>query len=126
MNNTKFTSVLNLSVYQNWVDERLLEGASLEAVFFRFVDFLRHSLNNYPNRFHTWTEKDNRVLEAVKHAVEDFIYLEYESWDVVRLVQDLELTFRLYVPICWGALSDVYFGRWADLRDHWNFEDEEV
>lgn len=115
---------LKKSVYQEWVDSRLAEGACLEAVYDRFCSFLRLSLKRWPGRFSKWTAKEQKVLEWVMHRVEDFIFLGLGEYDVVQLELDLEKTFGLNVPIVWGALADVYFDNWFKFCEAWN--DEEV
>lgn len=114
---------LTKSVYQAWVDSCLAEEGSLEAVYDRFCSFLRTSLERWPRRFSKWTAKEQKVLEWVKHRVEDYIFLGRGEYNVLQLELDLEEAFGLNVPVIWGTLADVYFDYWCKLCETWNEEE---
>lgn len=82
------------------------------------------STENWKNRFHNWTDYDDKVLNDILRRMEEFIYLVHDDVNdesVTWLLRQFENHFGLVLPSSWGTYTDVYFKNWYQTKTHYIF-----
>lgn len=88
------------------------------------LDFVVKSTKNWKNRFHNWSEHDEKVLNDISRRMDEYIYLVHDDVNddsVTWLLSQFERSFGLVLPFAWGTYTDVYFMNWHELTSHYIF-----